>query len=131
MPGHGSVGWTLDPEADCLTLGEFKRARAAEDKSAIPRRDRPLATPTGRLDLRGRRRWPGRGGRDGRAGGSKYTRNWKLGRLVVTLAGSELGTGGDVTAPVPFSRPIAATDIANLSVSNATGNLNTAHIRGR
>jgi hypothetical protein len=32
MPGHGSVGWAFDPAADCLTMGELKRARAAEDR---------------------------------------------------------------------------------------------------
>ena len=46
-------------------------------------------------------------------GGDKYARYWKLGRLVLMLAGFQLGTSGDVTANIQFSLPFAPLDRAS------------------
>lgn len=53
-------------------------------------------------------------------GGVSYGRYFKLGRLVVVLAGFQLGTGGNVTGVIELSLPFTAANISGFTGSDAS-----------
>jgi hypothetical protein len=62
-------------------------------------------------------------------GGDKYARYWKLGRLVLMLAGFQLGTGGSVSASIQFSLPFTPADRATGFTIPITGGFTAGSAR--
>lgn len=54
------------------------------------------------------------------SGGVTYGRYYKLGRLVLVLAGFQLGTGGDLSSTLEFNLPFTAANISGFTGSDAS-----------